>query len=117
MSSLTVAVPLPPMPKKRPRVTRNGTFMPPAYVKWKADVGTLIKVAANRQQAQFTGRVAVSVDFSKDHMVVEVESIERERFGQADIDNLAGAVMDALQESGVIVNDRDVVELEARFVK
>ena len=35
---------------------------------------------------------------------------------RADLDNAVGAVMDAMQQGGVVVNDRDFVRVETWFV-
>ena len=48
-------------------------------------------------------------------MNITIMDSDRPRFGQSDIDNLAGGVLDALQDGGLIMNDNKVVELHAMF--
>lgn len=105
------------MPKARPKVTRNGTYMPREYTQWKADFGMLVKAAMNRGEWRQDGRVKMTAEFYKDSVVLTLEDADTERFGQSDIDNLLGGVMDAIQEAGVIKNDRDVVEVHGTMVK
>lgn len=107
-------IPYPPMPKKRPRVTANGTYMPADYVEWKANVAMVMDLKSKILK-NFREPVAISIWFAKENMRVRIEPSELTRFGQADIDNLAGGVMDALQLSGVIHNDSQVVELTCLF--
>lgn len=107
---------IPPMPKKRPRVTRNGTFMPAEYVTWKEEVGVLVVNAMRLVSAEaFTGRIELDVTFHRKRMTVLILETDNERHGRADIDNLLGAVMDAMQDAGVIDNDRDVTAISGRF--
>ncbi len=94
--------------------------MPPDYVEWKAAVGTLMLLELRKQKLKpFTGRVWVTAAFSKDRFTITIEDAKMEgyRFGQSDIDNLAGGVLDAAQEAGIIDNDHDVVNLLAAFVE
>jgi len=113
---LVTYVDIPPMPKKRPRVTSNGTYMPKDYVEWKQGVGYLARGALKKQRIpEFVGRVRMGVTFDKQGFLLIIEETDNNRFGNADLDNLVGAVMDACQDCQVIHNDRDVIELTTRF--
>ena len=108
---------LPAMPKPRARVTRRGTYMPKEYREWKEDVGWSVRTAMRQQDIDpLTSRVYVKLDFSKNGFLLVLEESSLKRFGNADIDNLAGGVLDALQDADAIANDRDVVKLETMFV-
>lgn len=103
-----------PMPKKRPIVTRNGTYMPAPYTKWKKDVA--IQAKATRPPL-LDCPVSVEVALSRDFAVVVVSEVEstRPKGLTGDTDNYAGAYMDALQ--GIMFgNDRAVHDIRGRFV-
>jgi len=101
-------LPWPPAPKKRPRVTTNGTYMPKEYKEWKAAVAG----------DALSGPVGLVVEFHKEKIVLmAAEAPDITRFGQADIDNLLGGLMDAMQDSGKIQNDRQITAVQMRFAK
>ena len=100
------------LPKPRPRVTRNGTFNPHAYTQWKSDIAEFVALTTKQQHE---GRVEMTMTFRKDSVHVVIEDTEQERFGRADIDNLSGGILDACQEAGIIVNDRNVTIIHGRF--
>ncbi len=115
-SRLVTYVDIPPMPKKRPRVTVNGTYMPKDYVEWKQAAGYLIRGALKKQRIpEFVGRIRMDIVFDKKGFLLVIEGTDNNRFGNADLDNLVGAVLDACQDCKVIHNDRDVIELTSRF--
>ena len=87
--------------------------MPPDYAEWKRDFAWLARQAMKGKQ--FIGEVDVIMSFRKDSVNITIMDSERPRFGRSDIDNLAGGVLDALQDGGLIVNDSKVVELHAMF--
>ena len=106
-------VPMPAKAKARPRVTANGTHMPKEYSKWKRDFAWLAR--QNMKGKRFIDNVDVIMSFHKDHVNITIMDSERPRFGRSDIDNLAGGVLDALQDGGLIMNDNKVVELHSMF--
>jgi Holliday junction resolvase RusA-like endonuclease len=78
------------IPKPRPRVTENSTYMPPAYTEWK-------RAAAFLFQDSFTPilRYPVSV-----HVVLT----GKHRLS-GDSDNTVGSVLDALQDAKILDQD------------
>lgn len=98
---IAFSAPLPPCAKPRPRFGRGRVFMPPAYRTWQR----AFRACMPRVRAVLRGRIAVSVVFAT--------PTGRMR---PDLDNAAGAVLDALQPD-VIGNDRDVVVLLAKVVR
>jgi Holliday junction resolvase RusA-like endonuclease len=85
-----------PVPKARPKVTTNGTFMPAAYRSWKE--GAIL-------------------DFRQQHrgqpVIEKTSSIKIVLFGKhsrrGDTDNIAGACLDALVQAGVLKGDNLMV--------
>lgn len=100
--AIELEIPLPPMPKKRPRVTARGTYMPPEYTEWKRDFGTHCRGVKPFGGVGF----GISVRF--------VTATGRMR---CDLDNALGAVLDALQDAGIIQNDRFAESIQASKAK
>ena len=104
-------------PKARPRVTRNGTFMPRGYSEWKEQVAEEL---ADQGASITEGPIKIELQLRPDRsflMVTQlnVPDIKRTPSGSAsrsglltgDIDNYLGGVMDAAE--GILwLNDRDV---------
>lgn len=90
--TLRLSVPLKPAGKARPRVTENGTFMPPAYRAWKR---AFVAWCVDNVKARVVGPYALKVVFRTPNGRM-----------RPDLDNAAGAVLDALQDAGVTENDR-----------
>jgi Holliday junction resolvase RusA-like endonuclease len=114
----TFVIPWRGKPKPRPRVTRHGTHNPREYTEWKGNVAEYI-AAATREK--FEGPVKVSMEFYSDEVAVIIQEytsadsaqMVRAKYVTADIDNLVGGVMDAMQDSGLIENDKQVVNVSA----
>lgn len=113
--SCRLNIPYPPMPKKRPRFDSRSkrAYMPKKYMEWKENVAEVAKLTAG--VSGLSGPLSLIVEFHKEHMVIVISEGASERFGQADIDNLLGGVMDALQDSEVIHNDRQISRVLAAF--
>lgn len=94
---------LEPMAKARPRVTRRGTYMPPNYTAWRERFVLSCKDVP---------KVPLSGSLSLTLMILTKSGKMR-----PDLDNVTGAVLDALQDARVIGNDRDVTCIYARIVK
>ena len=110
-------------PRTQAQVTKpDGTRIrvnPQAYRTWKTE--TADKLAAMAGYRTFSGEVAVRIDLGSNDTRVEVVELDgddqrRKPTGlRGDIDNYAKAVLDALQASGVVTDDRVVAQLEVRF--
>jgi Holliday junction resolvase RusA-like endonuclease len=87
--------------------------MPATYVEWKENVATVIRLYGKN----LAGNVLTSMVFHPTHITLRVQETEKKRFGRADIDNLIGGVMDAMQDSGVIADDKHVVWVEGVFTQ
>ena len=86
--TLTLSGPI--VPKARARVTSNGTFHPRAYQQWKR--GAIASLAAQYRGQALSG-VAVSILLRGKHS------------RRGDADNIAGAILDALVQAGVLQDD------------
>ncbi|MBS0015455.1 MAG: RusA family crossover junction endodeoxyribonuclease [Arthrospira sp. SH-MAG29] len=87
------------VPKARPRVTSNGTYLPPRYREWRnrAEVELYRQISERNLTNRFPiRRAAVTIRLFGNHRT------------NSDIDNLAGACLDALtlQGAGVLMDDR-----------
>lgn len=109
----TIVIPWPGKPKARPRVTSNGTFMPPEYMEWKQNIVDLL--AYDKRIVE--GYCHLEMEFTKLEVFVRVIPItydyQRDKGVRGDLDNLVGGVMDALQDAGLIDNDERVVGIDA----
>lgn len=82
------------VPKARPRVTANGTFMPHRYQQWKREAITaLILQAQEMGLAQPLSAAAVNITLLGKHP------------RRGDLDNISGSILDALVQSGVLKDD------------
>ncbi len=86
--------------------------MPRPYMEWREQVVEAIKEA---DLPSFTSQVEVTMWFSRDSFTVVIDPRDEDRYGNADLDNLVGGVLDALQDATTIENDRDVVVLVGQF--
>jgi Holliday junction resolvase RusA-like endonuclease len=104
-------IPLPPFGKARPRVTRNGTYMPHEYERAKGQLSMLFgpveAAGAVRLTVHALHALPRSWSQKKRAMLVNTP-----RIGKPDADNVCGAVMDALFPD----NDTRVVELVYKSV-
>lgn len=87
------------VPKARPRVTKNGTYLPPRYRAWRnhAEVEIYRQISEQNITHKFPLRKAA--------IVIKLLGNHRTN---SDIDNLAGACLDALtlNGAGVLIDDR-----------
>lgn len=91
--SLTLNIPMLAMGKARPRVYRGRAFMPTKYRKWKADFCFHAKLQA--LDDVFDGNF---------HIILTV--LTKTGRCPSDMDNCLGSVLDALQDCGIVANDK-----------
>ncbi len=107
-------LPVAPMPAARPRGKRGQkAYYPARYAAWLDTMSKLL--AAHWRKEPYAGRVRVEAVFHPKSVEVNVIPTEAGRWGRADIDNLAKGLLDSLTAAGVLGDDRQVVELTARF--
>lgn len=78
------------VPKARPRVTRRGTFLPQRYRDWKQQA--IAALVSQKTISEPLEKVTISIELYGSH--------------RGDLDNIAGAILDALVQSGIILDDR-----------
>lgn len=86
------------MGKARPRVCGRRAFMPKKYTEWKASFG--------RRARSIAGGGAIDGRFGIAGVIVTKSGKMR-----SDLDNSIGSILDALQDVGIIGNDRDCVSI------
>jgi len=89
------------VPKARPRVSRNGTYLPQRYQDWqRLAIAELLLQISDRSPLQYPIRVKITLQGKH----------------RGDIDNLSGSCLDALVKSGILKDDRlsCLGQLEAR---
>ena len=108
-------------PKPRPRFTsdtEHKAYNPDDYMAWKENIAELMLV---KGLPSAHGKVRLDLLFRSENVNVRVIPIigdrQRAKYVMADIDNLSGGIMDALQDAGTIGNDRNVLELHATIDK
>jgi Holliday junction resolvase RusA-like endonuclease len=101
-----LTIPIAGKVKPRPRVTKNGTFMPKPYVDWKKEVVTYLQSQPSVKTLQ--GPVSLLVKFLPDKIEMMIAESPVDRHGRGDIDNLLGGLMDALQDAEVYKNDSQI---------
>ena len=104
------------VPKARPRFNRNTgrAYTDPKYRDYLEMAAQVI--AIEHKGDPLEGPLDVIAIFNADGVTVQYgPSAGRQEWTarRADIDNLAGATLDALQQGGAIKNDKDVVSLFA----
>ena len=97
--TVCLSIPMPPMGKERPRVTRKGTYMPDRYVAWKNEF--VIRAKSQTAGQSYFDTIAGPV---------RISTIFYTRTGncRSDCDNAHAACLDALQDARIIANDRQV---------
>jgi Holliday junction resolvase RusA-like endonuclease len=109
-----VRIPFRGKPKPRPRVDRSATHNPTEYTEWKQDVVDFL-AGLHSQQLNIDFPMQLRVVFMSDSIyfqLYELENVKRPKYVQGDVDNLVGGLMDALQDTGVVVDDRWILDLE-----
>ena len=88
----TFELPMRVMPKARPIVTRNGTYMPPKYVaNQNLIIESLVEQWRDNGPLEFW------------HLTI----VWKDKQGRGDGDNREGAVMDSLVKAGVVIRDTE----------
>jgi len=102
---ITAFLAMKPMGKARPRFGKGRAFMPPKYMKWKREFITRLRLATGPQDP-LVGTFALAVTITRKSGKMK-----------SDLDNVAGSILDALQDGSFIVNDRDCRSLNISMAK
>jgi Holliday junction resolvase RusA-like endonuclease len=92
------------MGKARPRVCGRRAFMPKKYTDWKTEFGECAYIQAGSKH--ISGRFGISGSI-----------VTKSGKMRSDLDNSIGSILDALQDVGIIGNDRDCVSINMGLVK
>lgn len=94
-----------PVPASRPRVTRWGTYNTPRYESFKSLLASEIALHLGTF-GRFQG-----------YALKLYAEFHRKSKRKADIDNFLKALMDSIQDSGIIENDTDIKHVEAKVIQ
>lgn len=102
-----------PVPKGRPRMTRRGrVYTPKETILAEEQVVEAINQADT--VPEFSGPVSVMMIFEKDSTIVKVRSMnDTSTKLRGDLDNYIKLLMDGIQRSPLIENDRQVMHIDA----
>ena len=101
-----------PAPRANTRSGQGGYYADPRYDYWKQQVQAAALNAVGGVRPHHANRVALHVAIGRERTIVDVRFEDTKAEGQADVDNLAKGIMDALQ--GILYrNDRQVMYLSA----
>lgn len=78
------------VPKARPRFGGSRAYLPQRYRDWKANA--IAELLTQSRPLEPIAKAEISIDLFGSH--------------RGDLDNLAGSVLDALVQSGILVDDR-----------
>lgn len=113
-----IRIPIRGKPKPRPRFdpVRRRTYMPDDYTSWRDQTVAFLRRAWPAQTDPIDGPLRLVAHFQSDGIDLQLYPVDGSRPTgvRADMDNLVGGLMDALQEAGVIANDNQILELEVR---
>lgn len=126
VASLSLFIAGKPEPKGRPRFARRGervvTFTDDTTLTWEQSIGWQVKEGLLRLSMvddgqslnlPFSERVICVLRFNFDKPVSTPKKVRFPTKSRTDVDNLAKAVLDALQAVGVLRNDSIVTDLTA----
>lgn len=96
------------VPKSRPRVTKNATFFPPTYTRWREAASKEITEAI-RFKLRAAGKVPADLlPFDKDHPIAIFVDFYGSLRGNSDLDNAIGSILDVLAFKGWCLQDDNV---------
>lgn len=96
------------VPKSRPRVTKNATFFPATYTRWRDAAGKEITEAI-RLKVRAAGKVPSDLlPFDKDLPVSIFVDFFSSLRGNSDLDNAIGSILDVLAFKGWCLQDDNV---------
>lgn len=100
-----------PVPKGRPRMTRSGKVYTPQESR---EAEEFVAEAVGDDAPTFDGPVSVQMIFSKESTTVTIRPLsEAETELRGDLDNYVKLLLDGIQKSPLIENDRQVLHIDA----
>ncbi len=115
-------VPVRAVPKERPQVSHGKAYYTDRYLTFRSDVTEALRVQGVKPSG-IAAPVEMELSFKTDGFHLQLRPIKptfggviaRPTHVRGDADNLAGGVMDSLEDGGYLENDRWVHELHTRL--
>lgn len=105
------------VPKSRPRVTKNATFFPPTYTRWREAASTEITEAI-RLKLRAVGKVSADLlPFDKDHPIAIFVDFYGSLRGNSDLDNAIGSILDVLAYKRWCLQDDNVQRVPLMYAR
>lgn len=107
-----------PQPTPRPKVKRaGGVYYPSNYLAYKKSLVEMLVRAHSKEifgeEISAVHSVELTFFFRYPKSTAKKRMIDQQPcFSKADVDNLAKAVLDAMEQAGIIKNDREIVHLD-----
>lgn len=102
--SISLVIPVPPVPASRPRVTRwKGVYYGKRYSQWIA--GAEAALAPLSDKFKFSGYCRVDADI----IVAPLKTVKRS-VPRGDVDNFIKGPLDAITKAGILWDDDDQVQ-------
>ena len=116
-------VPVRAIPKERPQVGKHGAYYTPRYKQFRKDVtDALFEQGVKAKEIDFP--ISIELMFRTDGFYLQLRPLHsnvrdtvfaRPTHVRGDVDNLAGGVMDALQDGSFLTDDKWVLEAHTRL--
>ena len=108
--SFELFIPVNPVPASRPRVGRWGTYYGKTYAAWRKEVTEFMEkfVKNNKITKPFEGPFKIALTHS-----VRKPKTSKRLWPRGDIDNYDKAVLDALVNDGLLIDDDMVLQLHS----
>ena len=122
MADLLATIPGPAVPCARPRFSAGRGYQDPAYAAWKRCAALILRAALKGAPAFVRQPLALEVHVFHPRPKTRPSHVDRLTWSAGvccyaittkDLDNITKAVCDALQDGGVIADDRWIVQLVA----
>lgn len=115
-------VPVRAVPKERPQVGSHGAYYTDRYTSFRKAVAEHLAIGGDLPTG-LSVPLSLELSFGSEGFQVQLRrvvgwnsgsDVRRPKHVRGDIDNLTGGVMDALQDAGVVADDKWVMETHAR---
>jgi Holliday junction resolvase RusA-like endonuclease len=96
------------VPKPRPKVTKNATFFPATYTKWRSAASSEITETIRLKLRKEKKETSDLLPFDKDHPIAIFVDFYGSLRGNSDLDNAIGSILDVLAFKGWCLQDDNV---------
>lgn len=105
------------VPKSRPRVTKNATFFPASYTKWRGTASNEITEALRIKLRMEQKRTADLLPFDKDFPIAIFVDFFGSLRANSDLDNAIGSILDVLAFKGWCLQDDNVQRVPLTYAR